>query len=128
MHCLYTPISMTGAPFIAKSSVEEYDLTSKTKVYSLRRITLSALSRAQFAEIISQNRGKYAYSADALSVSQLFDFVKQNDSDFHTNPPSYVVNEDGMPDVMYGDKKYNQVKNKDVSTAITDECNDLKDD
>lgn len=101
MHYLYTPVSINGAPFIAKSSVEEYDLASQTRAYNLRRITLSALSRAQFADIISQNRGKYAYSADALSVSQLFDFVKQNDKNFQPNPLSCVVNEDGTPKIMY---------------------------
>ena len=79
MHYLYTPVSINGAPFIAKLSVEEYDLSGKSRAYNLQRIELSALSRAQFAEMISQNREKYAYSADALSVSQLFDFVKQKD-------------------------------------------------
>lgn len=69
MHYLYTPISINGAPFIAKLSAEEYDLTGKSRAYNLQRIELSALSRAQFAEMISQNREKCAYSADALSVS-----------------------------------------------------------
>lgn len=101
MHYLYTPISINGAPFIAKLSVEEYDLTGKARAYNLQRIELSTLSRAQFSQMIAENRGKYAYSADALSIAQLFDFVKQKDKDFNPKPASKVVNEDGTPMVVY---------------------------
>ena len=45
-------------------------------LYNLQRIEKSALSRAQYSQIITENREKYAYNADALSVAQLFDFVK----------------------------------------------------
>lgn len=82
MHYLYTPISINGAPFIAKLTVEEYDLTGKTRAYNLQRIEMSALSRAQYSRLITENRGKYAYNADALSVSQPFGFVKEYDRDF----------------------------------------------
>ena len=37
---------------------------------------MSDLSRAQFSQIIDENRGKYAYKSDALIVAQFYDFVK----------------------------------------------------
>ena len=80
----YTPISINGVPFIAKLSVEEYDLTGKTRAYNLQRIELSNLSRAQFSEIIQENREKYAYKSDALSVAQLYEFVKSKDEYFES--------------------------------------------
>ena len=106
MHYLYTPVSINGAPFIAKLAVEEYDLTEKNRAYNLQRIQLSALSRAQFAEIILQNREKYAYSTDALSVSQLHQFVKNEDNGFNPKSSSKIVNFDGTPKVMYHGTNY----------------------
>ena len=52
---------------------------------------MSALSRAQYAQIINENRGKYAYNADALSVAQLCDFVKSYDETY--NPKEVKVHE-----------------------------------
>jgi len=103
MHYLYTPISINGAPFIAKVSIEEYDLISKNRAYNLQRIELSEVSRAQYSQLIEENRGKYAYTSDALSVAQLFDFVKQNDKNFNHNPANEaLINEsDGTPKVFY---------------------------
>lgn len=86
MHYLYTPVSINGAPFVAKLSVEEYDLTSQMRAYNLQRIEMSALSRAQFSQIIDENRGKYAYNVDELSVAQLYEFVKTFDKDFTATP------------------------------------------
>ena len=102
MHYLYTPISINGAPFIAKLTVEEYDLTAKQRAYNLQRIEMSELSRAQYAQLISENREKYAYSSDSLSVAQLFDFVKSYDEKFKPNPVNkHLLNEDGMPKIFY---------------------------
>lgn len=59
---------------------------------------MSDLQRAQYAQLISENRGKYAYKSDALSVAQLFDFVKRYDEEFKpksVNPA--LLNEDGTP-------------------------------
>lgn len=86
MHYLYTPISINGAPFIAKLSIEEYVLTGKNRAYNLQRIELSEVSRAQFSQLIEENRGKYAYTSDALSVSQLFKLVKNYDTEFTPKP------------------------------------------
>ena len=102
MHYLYTPISINGAPFIAKLTVEEYDLTGKTRAYNLQRIEMSALSRAQYSQLITENREKYAYNADALSVAQLFGFVKQYDKKFSPKSVNPVLlNKDGTPEVFY---------------------------
>ena len=98
MHYLYAPVSVNGAPFIAKLTVEEYDVDGKNRAYNLQRIEMSDLQRAQYAQLISENRGKYAYKSDALSVAQLFDFVKRYDEEFKpksVNPA--LLNEDGTP-------------------------------
>lgn len=103
MHYLYTPISINGAPFIAKVSIEEYDLTGKNRAYNLQRIELSKVSRAQYSQLIEENREKYAYTFDALSVAQLFDFVKQNDKNFNPKPvnEALINKADGTPKVFY---------------------------
>lgn len=86
MHYLYAPISVNDAPFIAKLSIEEYDLTGKNRAYNLQRIKLSEVSRAQYSQLIEENRGKFAYTSDALSVAQLFNLVKTYDTKFKPNP------------------------------------------
>ena len=103
MHYLYTPISINGAPFIAKISIEEYDLTGKNRAYNLQRIELSKVSRAQYSQLIEENREKYAYTFDALSVAQLFNLVKTYDTKFKPNPVNEaLINEaDGTPKVFY---------------------------
>lgn len=101
MHYLYTPVSIDGAPFIAKLAVEEYGPPGASRAYNLQRIQLSALSRAQFSDLILQNREKYAYSADALNIAQLFDFVKQQDKTFNPNPSSQIVDAKGKPITVY---------------------------
>lgn len=107
MHYLYTPISINGAPFIAKLSIEEYDLTGKNRTYNLQRIKLSEVSRAQYSQLIAENRGKFAYTSDALSVAQLFEFVKQNDKSFNPKPVNEaLLNDDGSSvPIRYVDKK-----------------------
>ena len=40
---------------------------------------MSALSRAQYSQLITENRGKYAYNADTLNVSHFLNFVKRSD-------------------------------------------------
>ena len=76
-------------------TVEEYDLTGQVRTYNLQRIELSDLSRAQYSQMIENNREKYAYKSDALSVSQLYGFVKTFDNDFTPAPEvsEYMLNE-----------------------------------
>lgn len=106
MHYLYTPVSVNGAPFIAKLTVEEYDLTGQKRSYNLQKIEMSDLSRAQFSQIIENNREKYAYKSDSLSVSQLYDFVKTYDKKFSPAPEispedaKKLLNKDGTPKVF----------------------------
>lgn len=101
MHYLYAPISINGAPFIAKLTIEEYDVDGKTRAYNLRRIEMPKLSRAQFSDMIKENRGKYAYNSDALSVAQLFDLVKTYDPEFKPHPVHESMIEEGQPKVFY---------------------------
>ena len=106
MHYLYAPVSVNGAPFIAKLTIEEYDLTSQKRSYNLQKIEMSDLSRAQFSQIIENNREKYAYKSDSLSVSQLYDFVKRKDKNFSPAPEispedaKKLLNKDGTPKVF----------------------------
>ena len=103
IHYLYAPVSINGAPFMAKLEVEEYDQSIKHRAYNLQRIELSGLSRAQFSGMLSMNRGKYAYKSDALTVSQVYELVKKYDPKFtpgrEVNPA--FLNEDGTPKVFY---------------------------
>ena len=102
MHYLYTPISINGAPFVAKLCIEEYGFNESKRAYNLQRLKISEVSRAQYSQLIDENRGKYAYTSDALSVAQLFEFVKQKDKKFKPNPVNQVLlNEDGTPKVFY---------------------------
>lgn len=101
MHYLYTPVSINGAPFLAKLTVEEYDVDGKVRAYNLRRIEMPKLSRAQFSSLIAGNRGKYAYNFDTLSLAQLFELVKQYDDDFHSKPVHESMIENGKPKVFY---------------------------
>ena len=102
MHYLYTPISINGAPFIAKLTIEEYDLEAKHRAYNLQRIVLSELSRAQFSDMTAVNRGKFAYNSDALTVAQLYSLVKTYGKDFTANPVNpAMLNADGTPRKVY---------------------------
>ena len=123
VHYLYTPISVNGAPFIAKLAVEEYGFNTNQRAYNLQRIEMSTLSRAQYSQIINENRGKYAYSADALSISQLYEFVKQYDKKFTSAPEitaetaKYMLNDDGTPKVFYHgtNAKFTEFKPEEIS-------------
>ena len=76
-------------------------MTGKTRAYNLQRIEISKVSRAQYSQIIENNREKYAYTSDALSVAQLFDFVKQKDKTFNPKSSSAIVDKTGKPLIVY---------------------------
>ena len=84
MHYLYTIMSVNGAPFIAKVAVEEYGNGQK-RAYNVQKIKMSDLSRARYTQIKNECRGKYAYKSNAISVADLFAFVKKYDKDFRSN-------------------------------------------
>jgi len=75
MHKLYAVVEYQGAPFLAKITVEEYEVNKK-RAYNAQRIKMSALSRAQYTQLKTAYRGIYASNADAISVSDLFNLVK----------------------------------------------------
>lgn len=86
IHSLYCPVSINGAPFIAKLAVEEYSADGKTRAYNLQRIKMSDLQRASFQDLIQKNKVDYALRFDALTVAQLYSFVKKYDKDFVAGP------------------------------------------
>lgn len=58
---------------------------------------MSALSRAQYSQLKTAYRGKYASNADAISILDLFQLVNTYDKEFNPKEPSKVVNVDGTP-------------------------------
>ena len=67
-----------------------------------QRIEMSKLSRAQYAQLISENKEKYAYSSDSLSIAQLFGFVKEYDETISLTVVSKnLLNKDGTPKIFY---------------------------
>ena len=103
MHYLFTPVTINGAPFIAKLEIEEYGVENSRRAYNLQRIEMSEVSRAQFSQILEENRGKYAYTSDALSVAQLYEFVKSKDEkiSYAKSVDQNLLNKDGTPKVLY---------------------------
>ena len=103
MHYLYAPIEYQGAPFLAKITVEEYDVDNKKRAYNAQRIKLSALSRAQYSQLKAAYRGKYASNADAISIADLIELVKTYDKDFTPAPEvsPLLLEDDGTPKVFY---------------------------
>lgn len=61
---------------------------------------------------VGSGLGNKAYSTSnsagtIFRISDLFKFVKQNDSEFSPNPSSLVLNEDGTPKIVYhGTQKF----------------------
>ena len=110
MHYLYAPIEYQGAPFLAKITIEEYDVDNKKRAYNAQRIKLSTLSRAQYSQLKAAYRGNYASSVDAISIADLVSLVKTFDKDFTPAPEVHekMLNEDGTPKVFYhGTRKEN---------------------
>lgn len=102
MHYLYCPVEFNGAPFIAKITIEEYDVDSKRRAYNAQRIKMSSLPRAHFSTLNKDAKARnIRLQDDEITVADLFALVKQNDKNFTPNPASKIVNPDGMPKVMY---------------------------
>ncbi len=114
MHKLYTPIRYDGRLYIAKTSIEEYLSKSSGRVerrgYHLRGIQVESI---QENDIKREPAGETATEKSAsglvpdtgseISISNLYDLVKQFDKDFtpakSVNPA--LLNEDGTPKVFY---------------------------
>ena len=102
MHYLYCPVEFNGAPFIAKITIEEYDVDSKRRAYNAQRIKMSSLPRAHFSTLNKDAKARnIRLQDDEITVADLFALVKQNDKNFTPNPASKIVNPDGTPKVMY---------------------------
>lgn len=102
MHYLYCPIEYNGAPFIAKITIEEYDVDGKRRAYNAQRIKMSSLPRAHFSSLNKDAKTrKIRLQDDEITIADLFSLVKQFDKDFSYQPTSAVINEDGTPKIMY---------------------------
>ena len=106
MHYLYSVVEFNGNPFLAKITVEEYDVDGKHRAYNMQRIKMSALSRAQYSQMKSAYRGKFASNADAISIADLFKLVKNYDSKFKPNSVNKMfLNDEGTPRIFYHGSK-----------------------
>ncbi len=102
MHYLYCPAEYNGAPFIAKITVEEYDVGGKRRAYNAQRIKMSSLPRAHFSQLNNEAKTrKIRLQDDEIMISDLFSIVKQYDKSFKPDLASEIVNEDGTPKVVY---------------------------
>lgn len=124
MHYLYTPVTINGAPFIAKLEIEEYGPENSRRAYNLQRIEMSEVSRAQFSQILEENREKYAYTSDALTVAQLYDFVKKKDNKISYAKPvnQNLLNKDGTPKRLWHQTAVNieEFRNDNPGAGKTD--------
>ena len=105
MHYMYSLVEYNGNPFLAKIAVEEYGNDSNHRAYNVERIKMSALSRAQYSQMKSAYRGKFASNADGISIADLFSLVKQYDKKF--NPKT--VNKDFLNEGLKHERKDNIV-------------------
>ena len=103
MHYLYAVVEYQGAPFLAKLAVEEYNFGNSERAYNVQRIKMSTLSRAQYSQLKTAYRGNYASSVDAISIADLYEFVKTYDEEFSPAPEvsEFALNADGTPKVFY---------------------------
>ena len=78
MHYLYCPIEYSGAPFIAKITIEEYDVDGKQRAYNAQRIKLSSLPRAHFSILNKDAKTRnIRLQDDEITVADLFSIVKR---------------------------------------------------
>lgn len=77
MHYLYTPITVNNAPFLVKLTVEEYGTENNKRGYNVLRIKMSSLQASQFSKMIRKSRKVGSSVMDAISVADLYSFVKQ---------------------------------------------------
>ncbi len=103
MHKLYALVLYNGSPYVAKISVEEFfdEGTSsvKRKGYHLIAIKTEA---ADGRSVDFSTTASRSGTTSIYRISDLHDFVKQYDKDFHpktVNP--LLLNEDGTPKVFY---------------------------
>ena len=107
MHNLYCPVSLFGAIGIAKLYVSES--YSDTKTFYLTKIEMVSTDSRE----ATKNASSQFSSVDTnISVSQIYEFVKQNDKKYEAkskNPVEFrpksvnpaLLNEDGTPKVFY---------------------------
>ncbi len=118
MHYLYCVVEYNGNPFLAKITVEEYGNDNKHRAYNVDRIKMSSLSRKEY-DIIKSNSAFSASNNDTISVSTLFEFVKNYDPKFNPHEVNPVLlNEDGSPKVLYHGTSDNFTEFRDDEMSI----------
>ena len=76
MHYLYSIVKYNGNLFLARITVEEYGMDGSKRTYNVQRIKMSTLSRAQYSQIKSAYRGKFASNVDVVTIANLHLLVK----------------------------------------------------
>ena len=118
MHKFYSYVVIENKPYIAKMAVDEsyspgQNDTNK-KFYHVRAIKIEPVTSVG----IGFNHIPIMDATDSnITVSDLFNLVKQNDKNFKPKESSKIVNADGTPKVMYhGSKNKFSVFNKGDKT------------
>ncbi len=101
MHSFYAIADIGSGKQLLKLYVEELnDVNSDGTIkrsYQLQNIVKQQLND----RVQDKSLAPSASTADELSISDLFQFVKTYDKNFNPKPASKVVNEDGTPKVVY---------------------------
>jgi len=111
MHKFYAPISIDGKTYIAKMAVDESHAPGQNdtnkKFYHVRAIEIETASSVGIGK---SHTPIIEDTVSAVSISELYNFVKTYDKDFSPAPEisEKVLNEDGTPKVFYhGTRKEN---------------------
>ncbi len=104
MHKFYAPISIDGKTYIAKMAVDESHAPGQNdtnkKFYHVRAIEIETASSVGIGK---SHTPIIEDTVSAVSISDLYNFVKSVDKDFSPAPEvsKYVLNKDGTPKVFY---------------------------
>ena len=103
MHSFYVPVKYDGKTIVVKLFVEEF-YNDWNKQVQRRNYDLKEIEAFDDADEFGESNSTPSYASKNTSiktVSDLFNIVKQKDSDFKPNPASVVRNADGTPKVVY---------------------------
>ncbi len=102
MHKFYAPISIDGKRYIVKMAVDESHAPgqndSNKKFYHVRAIEIETASSVGIGK---SHTPIIEDTVSAISISDLFNLVKQYDSEFKPKPVNEVLIDNGKPKVFY---------------------------
>ena len=101
-HYFYSLVQVDGKPYMVRLAVDEHNSsTTVRRAYNVESIEISpvAVSQVYKPAVTTSDNGE---KLSTVSISDLFDIVKQYDKNFSPKPVSpEFVNDDGTPKVWY---------------------------